>query len=365
MGQTLSLVWESFSFPYKVAIVASFLMWLKFQRRRFLGLIFIIAHNLVRISIKRMMGQKVHRAFLTDFATPIVRDMITSLEFDFLNGLFTAQSRVTPKKYPVFPINDPNFKAFWYGSASPDSKETVVILYVHGGAYVINNALGATQMFDFIISKLKEQGIECAVISVEYTLAPLGAFPRPVHEVVNAYQFLLKKLGIGPNRIIVAGDSSGGALALALNYQVKDSTPPAGLVLISPWVDSRPSDKLESSPNLEYDFLTPKFLNQSINIYLQGQSQNQLTSPILGNTQGLPLTLVVYGGKEIFKDDIEAFMKKFKTENGEDRLQIEYDEEGVHDYLCYPDLFPDGIKSINRVVEFVREALGAQFADSC
>jgi len=71
-------------------------------------------------------------------------------------------------------------------------------------------------------------------------LAPEHAFPLPLHDVLQGYLRLLQPpLSIAPEDIIVAGDSAGGGLSLALCMYLRDEgyEMPSGLILMSPWVD--------------------------------------------------------------------------------------------------------------------------------
>jgi acetyl esterase/lipase len=77
------------------------------------------------------------------------------------------------------------------------------------------------------------------VLSVDYRLAPETVFPGGLHDSVAAYLYLTADLGVDPASIIVAGDSAGGGLTLALLLYLRDNDMPlpGGAVLQSPWCD--------------------------------------------------------------------------------------------------------------------------------
>ena len=78
------------------------------------------------------------------------------------------------------------------------------------------------------------------LIAITYRLAPENVFPLPLHDVLHGYlRLLAPPLSIAPENIIIAGDSAGGGLSLALCMYLRDEgyKLPAGLVLMSPWVD--------------------------------------------------------------------------------------------------------------------------------
>jgi acetyl esterase/lipase len=74
--------------------------------------------------------------------------------------------------------------------------------------------------------------------AVNYRLAPETKFPGPLHDVVSSYFRLVDDLQIPPSNIIVAGDSAGGALCLALTMYLRDNDYPlpGAAILLSPWV---------------------------------------------------------------------------------------------------------------------------------
>ena len=79
-----------------------------------------------------------------------------------------------------------------------------------------------------------EKGFE----AVDYRLAPETRFPGPLHDAVTAYFRLVDDLKIPPENIVVAGDSAGGGLTLALLMYLRDNNYPlpSGTILFSPWV---------------------------------------------------------------------------------------------------------------------------------
>jgi len=74
--------------------------------------------------------------------------------------------------------------------------------------------------------------------AVDYRLAPETVFPGQLHDVVSTYFRLTDDLRVPPENLVVAGDSAGGALGLALLFYLRDNgyTLPGGALLFSPWV---------------------------------------------------------------------------------------------------------------------------------
>lgn len=70
-------------------------------------------------------------------------------------------------------------------------------------------------------------------------MAPEHPYPAALEDAVYAYRWLLEEKKYQPSQIVVAGDSAGGGLALALCLYAKDhGLPlPAGIITMSPWTD--------------------------------------------------------------------------------------------------------------------------------
>ena len=115
-------------------------------------------------------------------------------------------------------------------SAQP-SREGV-ILYLHGGAYVMGSARTHAALASHLA---RRSGLR--VFLPEYPLAPEQPFPAGFDGALAAYDALLR-LGHDPARIVLGGDSAGGGLALALlGHLCRQRRPPAGLFAFSPWTD--------------------------------------------------------------------------------------------------------------------------------
>ena len=80
--------------------------------------------------------------------------------------------------------------------------------------------------------------VDIFAIALDYRLAPETRFPGPLHDAVSAYLRMVDDLHIPPENIIIAGDSAGGGLSLALLLYLRDNgfTLPGGAILFSPWV---------------------------------------------------------------------------------------------------------------------------------
>ncbi|MDR3461973.1 MAG: alpha/beta hydrolase fold domain-containing protein, partial [Beijerinckiaceae bacterium] len=106
------------------------------------------------------------------------------------------------------------------------------MLYLHGGGY----AACSPRTHRPITNAFAKAGF--AVFAPAYRLAPGHPFPAALEDAVAVYRALLAR-GIAPEQLVVAGDSSGGGLALALLLALRDSGDPlpVAAMLFSPWTD--------------------------------------------------------------------------------------------------------------------------------
>lgn len=110
-----------------------------------------------------------------------------------------------------------------------------VILQIHGGGYIgpMKNAYR-----DFAV-QYSRRSMGGDVLTIDYRVAPEDPYPAALEDALTAYLWLLEEKQYAPERIVIAGDSAGGGLTLALALYLRDHgiLLPAGLVLMSPWAD--------------------------------------------------------------------------------------------------------------------------------
>ena len=196
-----------------------------------------------------------------------------------------------------------------------------VVLQLHGGGYIgkMKNAYR-----DFAVLYAKMPG-ERAVLSVDYRVAPEDPYPAALEDAYAAYQWLLE-MGCEGNQIIVAGDSAGGGLALALCLYLKDKgeSLPKKLVLMSPWTDlAATGDSYET--NFEKDPLfgnTTDSMIYSNAYYGENDPKMPYISPLYGDYEGLPPMLFQVGGAEMLLSDSARAAKKAKAAGCEVKLTI-------------------------------------------
>jgi len=224
-----------------------------------------------------------------------------------------------------------------------------VILYLHGGAY----ALGSINSHRDFIARLA-LATQMRVLAINYRLAPEHPFPAALEDAVAAYLWL-RAQGFGSSQIIIAGDSAGGGLALALLLALRDADKPlpAGAVCISPWTDLGCSGASFQSKAKADCLLDPDSLQMYVNYYAgEHDRTTPLISPHYADLSGLPPLLIQVGTDEILLDDATRFAANAKEAGV--KVTLEIWDEMFHVFQMVSFL-PESKKAVKRIAEFVSQ----------
>jgi acetyl esterase/lipase len=194
-----------------------------------------------------------------------------------------------------------------------------VVLYFHGGVYVISDAFLAAGLASEVGRRT-----DAKVISVDYRLAPEHPYPAAVEDALAAYEALLDS-GVAASDIVFAGESAGGGLAVATMVNARDhGLPlPAAAYVMSPYVDLTLSGtsmetKHEVDPLLSRELLEPRVAD-----YVQGQDASLgLISPVFADLSGLPPLIIQAGSHEVLLDDAVRLAGRAASADVEVTLEI-------------------------------------------
>jgi acetyl esterase/lipase len=188
-------------------------------------------------------------------------------------------------------------------SEAPDAEKSRVLLYLHGGGYVLGTAQGYRSLAGEMGRAAKARAF-----AIDYRLAPEHPFPAAIDDAVTAYRWLVDQ-GITPKSIAIAGDSAGGGLTVTTMLAIRDAglPLPAAGVLISPWLDldnqgASMTGKAEADPSLE---------KQGLDLFASGYRvgvtaetpRRELLAPLDADLRGLPPLLIQVGTAEVLLDD--------------------------------------------------------------
>ncbi|KAI2613427.1 alpha/beta hydrolase fold-3 domain-containing protein [Hypoxylon sp. NC1633] len=228
----------------------------------------------------------------------------------------------------------------WYPHAPRENvKFKTIYLYFHGGAFVEGD--GRDPACGPIAKRLLEKGGADAVFCVQYRLSGRGGlnpFPAALQDALSSYLFLLNDLHIPASQIVVAGDSAGGNLTLALllyihNFGAAIKLPtPKCAVLLSPWVAPFLYE-MDNSPHRDTDFIPESYAKWGANAYA-GSWPNARSDPYitqLGNPFPTPVPIFAnVGSAELISEHIIPWAEEMRAIDG-NVLELHQEEGAVHD----------------------------------
>lgn len=182
----------------------------------------------------------------------------------------------------------------------PNRPAERVILHFHGGAFFGGSAATHRSMMAEIAVRANAE-----VYVLNYRLAPEHPYPAAPDDGLAAYKGLLAA-GHQPESILLSGDSAGGALAVGLAVTLREQgiPQPAGMFLISPYVDMTLNSGSVQSNAFWDPMLTKKALLRGANAYRGNLPANDpRISPLFADLQGIAPMLIQVGEDEILLDD--------------------------------------------------------------
>ena len=249
------------------------------------------------------------------------------------------------------PVAAGGVPAEWISTS--ESMEERVIYYLHGGGYVT----GSINTHRGLISRLS-RAAGARALAIDYRLAPENPFPAAVEDATAAYRWLLSE-GVDPARLVIAGDSVGGGLAVATLVAVRDAGEPlpAAGVCISPMVDlectgESMTTNAERDPTVSRDGAIPM-----AKAYLgDADLRTPLASPLYADLTGLPPLLIQVGTSEVLLDDSTRLAERAKSAGVD--VVLEPWEDMFHVWHFYARMLPEGQQAIDRIGEFIRKHTG-------
>jgi len=233
---------------------------------------------------------------------------------------------------------------------------TRVLLYLHGGGYV----LGSLNTHRSLVGSLAQRsGLN--VLTINYRKAPDHPFPAALDDAKRAYRWLLRQ-GHAATDIVVAGDSAGGGLALALLLALREAgqpAPAAGIGL-SPWTDlNLPITALRRVAREEGLLLEALQMRTWGPLYAHKTPlDHPLLSPAQADLHGLPPLLIQVSTAEMLYEDVLKFVAKARTAGVPVTLQT---FEGlVHWWHLFWRIVPEARQALDQVAMFLEQLWASQ-----
>jgi acetyl esterase/lipase len=227
------------------------------------------------------------------------------------------------------------------------------ILYLHGGGW----SSGSPRTHRPITWRLAKL-TGATVYALDFRLAPEHPYPAALNDCMQAYRALLEQ-GLPASSLVVAGDSSGGnmALALALRLKAENQPQPAALVCLSPITDVTCSGASYKT-NLDTDVLVSPNLVPTMarHSYCPGVDlTNPFISPLYGNVAGLPPTYFQVASDELLLDDSTRMAERMQTAGVTVVLDIWPDL--WHEWPIFSDAIPEGEQALAKIATFIASSI--------
>ena len=236
------------------------------------------------------------------------------------------------------------------------------ILYIHGGAFTVGSAMSHRA----ITAKLAEL-TGASVCAINYRLMPENPRKAGVEDSQDAYKWILENGPDGPfsvKKLCVSGDSAGGNLTLSLLQWARDNDirPADAAVPLSPLIDSS-----FSGPSIQTNLASDHMLRPMVGaltkvprpLLLWGSWKNlgyspssPTISPIFGNLENLPPTLIQVSSTEILYDDARRYTTKARLAGSDVKLQSW--SHMCHVWQIFDEMLPESTDALNEIAGFLK-----------
>lgn len=231
------------------------------------------------------------------------------------------------------------------------------LIYFHGGGF----ALGSIESHDCVVAELA-LATSSVAISVDYRLAPEHPFPAAFDDALGVWTHVCAnaaKFGIDPSRTILAGDSAGAALAVAVcrEARLERRAMPAGQLLIYPALNAA-GDFPSYAENSDAPMLTSAGLAYSWQLYTGGgaNARDPRAAPLSANDfKGLPPAFIATAHYDPCRDDGAHYAARLR----EAGVPVEYRcaKKLAHGYLRARSLSPAAAAEFAALSEGARAIL--------
>ncbi|SON61086.1 Carboxylesterase LipF [Mycobacterium simulans] len=233
-----------------------------------------------------------------------------------------------------------------------------VVLYLHGGAFLTCGANSHGRLVE-LLSKFAD----APILVVNYRLMPKHSIGMALDDCHDGYRWL-RLLGYDPDQIVLAGDSAGGYLALALAQRLqRQGEEPAALVAISPLLQLAKEHK-QAHPNIKTDAMFPSRVFDALTaLVASAAAKNQVDGkpeeiyePLEHIEPGLPRMLFHVSGSEVLLHDAQLAARKLAAAGVPAEVRVWPGQ--VHDFQVAAPMVPEAIRSLRQIGEYIREATG-------
>ncbi len=318
-----------------------------------------IGQSILKVSARRMLKgpRQPSWSWLVELNTEILKNQVTTAftmrdvgeARSYLDSVVISSPALSG--VDITPIVQEKFRGSWF--TQKNAEAPVTVLYFHGGGYSFYPRAYA----NFIA--LITLAAKSRTFALDYRLSPEHRFPAQLEDALNAYRWLLET-GIEPDKMIVAGDSAGGHLALTLLLAARDSKLPLpGLVIaFSPATDFE-NASAGIVHNQESDWIDRQMFKRWADWFCDSSQRRQpLVSPLWADLRGLPPIYIQAGDCEILYDSIQSFTDRARSQGAE--IVLETWKGMNHVFQMFGPDVPQSAEALRRIEQVIDSRVRGQ-----
>jgi epsilon-lactone hydrolase len=233
-----------------------------------------------------------------------------------------------------------------------------VVLYLHGGAFLTCGAYSHGRLVSMLSSFA-----DSPVLIPNYRKIPKHSISEAIDDCYDGYLWL-RRQGYEPEQIVLAGDSAGGYLALALAQRLlDDGEQVAALVAMSPLMQLATQPK-KAHPNIGCDAMfPPKVFDAFHGLIARAAAHRvvdghpeELYEPLDHIRPGLPPTLIHVSGCEVLLHDTQLAAHRLAAAGVPVEVQVWPGQ--IHVFQLATPMIPEATRSLRQIGHYIREATG-------
>jgi len=244
----------------------------------------------------------------------------------------------------------------------PEGKLGALLLFIHGGGWV----LGTLDGYDAVLQRFAAKS-GCAILSIDYRLAPEHPFPAPVEDCFAGLRWASENrttLGLPADLpLVVGGDSAGGNLSAVVALLARDAgAPQIRFQLLwypaTTWDTSLPS----FTENADAPLLDLSSVGGFSRWYVGDLDLSDMPATLAPgrakDLTGLPPAYIAVAGHDPLRDDGTRYAELLAAAGVP--VQLHNAETLIHGYLGYAGVVPAATDAAERGLSALRDALHGQ-----
>ena len=244
---------------------------------------------------------------------------------------------------------------YYRGKNNSINEELPIMLYFHGGGWVVGNLDTHDQVCRMLVSNAKYD-----IISVDYSLAPEATFPHAVNDGKKVLQAIVRKkfnLKINNKKIILCGDSAGGNIATVLCDYNKNTLKANIILQVLIYPATHMFSQYESKNKYDGLILSKKLMSWFENHYCpknirKKYADDKRLSPIKNKKmKGMPSTLIILAECDPLFD--EGYLYGNRLEESNVKVQVKVYKGLMHGFLTMGGV----IKEVKEVINFINKKI--------